>query len=244
MSNHVVLNNVDHKDLRILATRSAALGDQVMFALTFAAEFRNIQAHYPIVFRKDIETGEFQPIAMFGFEEHENLFLDDGGWTVPYVPLAIERQPFLIGQAQASTDGDEQQVVVHIDMDSPRVSRTEGEAVFMTHGGGSEFLDRTTSVLRTLHEGLAVNQVFVQALLTLELLESFTLDVELSSGAQHRLVGFYGINEDKLAALDADVLARLHEKGYLQAIYMVIASMSNWRDLIKRRDTHQTLSQD
>jgi hypothetical protein len=236
MSNHVVLNNVDHKDLRILTGRSAELGDQVMYALTFAAEFRNIQAHYPIVFRKDSVTAEFQPIAMFGFEEHENLFLDATGWSVPYVPLAIERQPFLIGQAQETATGEAQQVVVHIDMDSPRVSQAEGEVVFMTHGGSSEFLDRTASVLRTLHEGLAVNKVFIDALLALELLESFTLDVELSSGAQHRLVGFYGINEDKLAALGAEVLAPLHEKGYLQAIYMVIASMSNWRDLIERRN--------
>ena len=39
-----------------------------MFALTFPAEFRNLQAHYPIVFRKT-RDGQFQPIALFGFRE-------------------------------------------------------------------------------------------------------------------------------------------------------------------------------
>ena len=48
----MLLNNVDHKDLRVITTRGAEYGDDVMFALTFPAEFRNIQAHYPIVFRK------------------------------------------------------------------------------------------------------------------------------------------------------------------------------------------------
>ena len=52
MTNSVLLNNIDHKDLRVITTRSAAYGDDVMFALTFPAEFRNVQAHYPIVFRK------------------------------------------------------------------------------------------------------------------------------------------------------------------------------------------------
>ncbi len=34
MSNHVLLNNVDHKDLRVIATRSAEYGDNVMLAAT------------------------------------------------------------------------------------------------------------------------------------------------------------------------------------------------------------------
>ena len=74
MSQHVLLNNIDHKDLRVDTARSAALGDDVMFAATFPAEFRNVQAYYPIVFRKTAE-GAFQPIALFGFQEGRNLFL-------------------------------------------------------------------------------------------------------------------------------------------------------------------------
>jgi hypothetical protein len=148
MAKHVLLNNVEHADLRIVTTRSAAYGDDVMYAITFPWEFRNLQAHYPIVFRKRPDTGEFQPIALFGFEPRENLFLTAGGWDAAYVPLTVERQPFLIGM-QASQDGP--QPVVHIDMDSPRISRTEGEAVFLAHGGISKFLDRINSVLHTIH---------------------------------------------------------------------------------------------
>jgi len=129
MANHVLLNNVDHKDLKVITTRSAKFGDDVMWALTFAAEFRSIQAHYPIFFRKDSQSGKFRAVAMFGFEDRENLFLADDGWDVPYLPLTIERQPFLIGFQQApESDSGERAAVIHVDMDSPRVSRSEGEA--------------------------------------------------------------------------------------------------------------------
>ena len=44
MSQHVLLNNVEHRALRVHAGHGAALGDAVMRALTFPAEFRDVQA--------------------------------------------------------------------------------------------------------------------------------------------------------------------------------------------------------
>ena len=227
MSN-VLLNNIDHKGLRVITARSAAYGDDVKFALTFAAEFRNIQAHYPIVFHKTAD-GKFQAIALLGFQDKENLFLGPDGWDAPYVPLTIERQPFLIGFR-------DREPLVHIDLASPRVSRTEGEALFREYGGSSDFLERMSSVLLTIHQGLEAMPAFIDALLQHDLLESFVLDVELNDRSQHRLTGFYTINEERLGTLDAGGLERMHKAGYLQAIYMAIASLSHLRDLIERRN--------
>jgi hypothetical protein len=227
MTRHALLNNVAHKNLRVITDRTARLGDDVMAVLTFPAEFRNVQAHYPIVFSKSKE-GEFSPLALFGFRDKQNLFLGAGGWEVPYVPLMVERQPFLIGNA-----GKEEQVI-HIDLDSPRVSQTEGEPVFLEHGGSTEFLDRMGSLLATIHQGLPATQPFVAALNEHNLLESFALDIKLRDGGEHRFAGFYTIQEERLAKLDAQTLARLHEKGYLQAVYMVIASLANFRDMVER----------
>ena len=227
MSN-VLLNNIDHKGLRVITARSAAYGDDVKFALTFAAEFRNIQAHYPIVFHKTAD-GKFQAIALLGFQDKENLFLGPDGWDAPYVPLTIERQPFLIGFR-------DREPLVHIDLASPRVSRTEGEALFREYGGSSEFLERMSSVLLTIHQGLEAVPAFIDSLLQHDLLESFVLDVELNDRSQHRLTGFYTINEERLGTLDAGTLERMHKAGHLQAIYMAIASLSHFRDLIERRN--------
>ncbi|HEY5972373.1 MAG TPA: SapC family protein [Pseudoxanthomonas sp.] len=226
MAQHVLLNNIDHKNLRVDTARSAALGDDVMFAATFPAEFRDIQAYYPIVFRKTVE-GAFQPIALFGFQEGHNLFLDNGRWDAAYVPLAIERQPFLIGR-------DGEALMVHIDLDNPRVGTGQGESLFLDQGGTTAFLDRITSVLLTLHDGLQAIHAFVDALLQHELLESFALDVELDDGSLNRLAGFYTINEDKLRALDGTALEQLHRSGFLEPLYMAVASVSRFRDLIDR----------
>ena len=226
MAQHVLLNNIDHMDLRVDATRGAAFGDDVMFAITFPSEFRNVQAYYPIVFRKT-DDGAFQPIALFGFQEGQNLFLDGNRWNAAYVPLAIERQPFLIGR-----DGDA--LLVHIDLDNPRVSSDRGEALFRDQGGTTAFLERMTSVLLALHDGLQATSAFVQALLQHGLLESFALDVELGDGTLNRLEGFYTVNEEKLGALDGPELKALQRAGFLEPLYMVVASLSRFRDLIDR----------
>jgi hypothetical protein len=226
MTNNALLNNVEHQHLRVDTRRGIGLGDDVMYALTFPAEFRSVQAHYPIVFRKTAEGG-FQPIALFGFADGQNLFLDETNWHADYVPLSIERQPFLIG-----VDGDE--LMVHIDLDNPRVGNELGESVFLEHGGTSDFLERMNSILLTLYQGLQSTPAFVTALLEHDLLESFTLDVELDDGSRNRLAGFYVINEERLTGLDGTILGRLNRDGYLQPIYMAIASVSNFRALIAR----------
>lgn len=228
MANTALLNNVEHKDLRVDTARRRGLGDDVMHAPTFPAEFRNVQSHYPIVFAKTPEGG-FQPLALFGFEDGQNLFLGENGWDAPYVPLAIERQPFLIG-----VQGGEP--LVHVDLDSPRVRAGGGEPVFLEHGGTTPLLERMSSVLLALYEGLQATPAFVAALVEHGLLESFTLDVALADGAQHRLAGFYTIHEERLAALGGDVLGRLNAAGHLQPIYMAVASVAQFRSLIERRN--------
>ena len=130
--------------------------------------------------------------------------------------MVTERQPFLIGR-----NGDE--LLVHVDLDSPRVSATDGEALFLEHGGSTEYLERINSTLLTIHQGLEATPPFIAALLEHALLESFVLDVEADDGAMQRLAGFYAINEERLAALDGAAVARLHQRGYLQAIYMELA---------------------
>jgi hypothetical protein len=235
MPNHALLNNVEHKQLRIVTARGAAWGDALMSALTFPAEFRELQAHYPIVFAKNADGTSFDPIALFGFQQGENLFLGAGknGWDAPTIPLTVERQPFLIGRP---ADGAEDQLLIHVDMDSPRLSTLEGEPLFLSYGGSTEYLERVSRVLRSIHDGLETSKSFIEALLHLELLESFVLDIELDDGSQNRLAGFYTINEERLASLKADQLARLHEAGYLQAIYMAVASLSQFRGLIERKN--------
>ena len=229
MPKSVLLNNVEHKDLRVITRRGAEFGDNLMASPTFPAEFRDVQACYPIVFRKTTDGLGFEPIALFGFQEGENLFLNGDRWEAHYLPMLVERQPFQIG-----INGTE--LMVHIDIESARISQADGNEVFKPHGGNTEFLEHTTSLLLAIHQGLEATPPFLAALLEHELLESFVLDIELNDGSQNRLVGFYTINEDRLAALSGEAVAKLHQAGILRAIYLVIASLSNFRILIDRKN--------
>ena len=228
MPNPVLLNNIDHAAMRVIPTRGAAYGDNVMSALTYPDEFRTLQAHYPIVFQQNGEGG-YHALALFGFQQGENLFLDGEHWDAPEIPLSVQRQPFMIG-----ADGEE--LMVHVDLDSPRLSREQGEPLFLPQGGNTDYTERMASTLRAIHLGLQGARGFIGALLEHNLLESFVLDITLDDGSDNRLAGFHTIHEERLAALDGAALERLHRAGHLQAIYMVLASLSQFRTLIDRKN--------
>ncbi len=237
MSNHQILNNADHSDLRVHTEAGAALGDDVMAAIIVPQEFRQVQVHYPIVFRRDNDTGRFSALALFGFESGENLFLLEAGWDARYLPLSISIRPFLVGRAS----DDDGQAQIHIDMDHPRIAEGgEGTRVFDEQGLLTPFLEDISEKLGLLHEGYETSTQFFEALERYELLEPFVFEVPLTNGSKNSLVGFHMINEDKLRALDADALGSLQSDGHLMPIFMAIASLSNLAELAARKDTKES----
>ncbi|MFD1217595.1 MULTISPECIES: SapC family protein [Microbulbifer] len=237
MANAVLLNNVEHRDLRIDTTRSAAFGDDSWYALTFPLEFRALQGHYPIFFQKDAKTGDFFPLVLLGFQPGENLYLSDSGWAASYIPLTIRREPFLIGRQNVVEDGVRKtRRVIHIDLDNPRVNHEHGEPLFLEYGGNSPYLDGVSDMLEAIHQGVEQNAQFIPALQIHGLLESFTLDVTLDNGETNQLKGFYTIDEERLRTLSAEDLSKLHRAGFLEAIYMVLASQAQVRRLVDEKN--------
>ena len=241
MVKHALLDNVTHKDLKIMVKRGAEYGDNLWHAPVVPREFRQVAATYPIVFRKVAASNQFEAVALFGFAAKENLFLDQQGWQADYIPLSVERIPFMIGQATDRITG-EQQLVMHVDMEHPRVSFTEGVSVFLEQGGNSPFLERMNSVLAELMSGLNASKRFVDILQAEDLLEPFTLKFPLNAGESIALAGFYTINEDVLRALNGDQLARLHNQNFLELIYLVIASLANIGKLIRKKQNQISLA--
>jgi hypothetical protein len=233
MARHALLNNVDHQDLRVILRYGAEFADNVATVLTFPTEFADLQREYPIFFRKDRTTGEFQSVALLGFQEGENLFLEGGRWNANYIPGIVARGPFLIGFQEQQVDGAmRKEPVIHVDVDHPRVSRTEGQPVFLPHGGNSPFLDHVAAVLRGIHKGLEVSRAMFAAFTRLELIEPMKLEVKVSNTETYALDGLHTINEEKLRALDGESLLQLHRAGFLQGAYLVIASLGNVKSLM------------
>ncbi|MFG6468454.1 SapC family protein [Roseateles sp. BYS87W] len=230
-----LLDNVTHRHLRIHTERAAHLGDARQSALALPAEFRQLQAHFPIVFQLVEGQGTnagFQPVALFGLEEGQNLFLTPTGWDAPVMPMALQRDPFLIGR------GPDDSLQLHIDLDSPRIVRPEegevGTALFMPHGGFSDHLDHIVQLMEHLHAHAQQLPLFIEALTRHQLLEPFVIDIESPSGEQHRLTGLFTIHEERLHALPGEALEALAREGHLLPIYMQIASLAQLPVLLER----------
>jgi hypothetical protein len=233
MSQYEVLKKEKHRQLRIKTGYGAALGDAVMYVMTYPMEFRDIQSCYPILFTKDSNTGGFFAAAVLGFEADQNLFLKDNGWDASYIPAVVQRQPFLIA---TGGDGDNASPVVSLDLDHPRVSQDDGETLFDSEGASTDFLKQKIALLDKLHRGLQHSSGFIDTLLQHELLEQITLDLAFNDGSKKSVQGFYCIAEERLYQLKGDVLESLNQAGYLQPVFMAVASLSRMRDIIERRN--------
>ena len=237
MSTFELLNNVDHKDTRIITERSARYGDAVMFSMIFPFEFRSVQASYPILFHRD-PRGELYPVALFGFEAGENLFLDDSGWHARYVPAMIRRQPFLIAFEGASTQGEgERRRMLSLDAAHPRVSKERGEPLFQPLGGRTPFLEDMATLLETLYQGGELNRQFVLALQDLGLIEHVTFDIALANGSRNQLLGFFAIDDEKVRGLSDQALGQLSSSGFLMPLFMMLASTTNVRTLVEMKNS-------
>ncbi len=233
-----MLNSVDHRDVRIITDRSAEYGDNVMFVMTSTFEFRSVQAFYPILFHRD-ERGEIYPVALFGFEPGENLFLDETGWHARYVPAMIRRQPFLIAFEAEQGQGGERRRMLSLDMDSPRVSKERGEPLFGPLGARTPFLEEMATLLETLYHGAELNKKFVEALQEHGLIESVTFDIALDDGSRAQMLGFYAIDEEKVRELSDQALGQLSRNGFLMPLFMMLASTMNVRTLLDLKNARR-----
>ena len=235
MARHVLLNNVEHKNLRVVTRHGKDFGEAVGSVPTFPTEFAEILRDYPIFFRKDNNTGEYGCIALLGFTRDENLFLDGDRWDASYVPGIVARGPFLIG-FQERQDGGElrREPVIHIDMEDKRVGETEGEQVFLENGGNSRYLDSVANILAGLNEGIAASKAMFAAFTAYDLIEPVQLEIKFGSG-KYDIVGLHTVSANKLSNLTAEQLFELNRSGFLQGAYLVLASLNNVQKLIDRK---------
>jgi hypothetical protein len=235
MTNHVLLDNITHKNLRIRREHGAEFGDNVGAVPTFPTEFADVQREYPIFFRRD-PNGAFYSVALLGFAKDENLYLKGDRWDATYVPGIVARGPFLIG-FQERQEGAEmrREPVIHIDLENPRVNETEGEPVFLEQGGHSPFLQRVSRVLAALNDGHIIGKQMLEAFNALELIAPVELEVKITGQEPVKLPGFYTLEREKLAGLDSAKLYQLHRQGFLHGAYLILASHVNLQKLIDRK---------
>ena len=237
MTNTVLLDNVAHKDLRVRTGYSREFGDGVNSVLVFPTEFAFVQREYPIVFRKD-PGGDYQAVALLGLDKDENLFLNEPGWNARYVPAVRQRGPFLIGFRNSQADGEPvREPVIHVDLEHPRISKTEGVAVFLPHGGHSPFLNQANRALQMIHRGAEVAKPMFAAFDEAGLIEPMKMEIGLDDRTQYNVPGFLTVSQERMAELDGATLERLNRQGFLHLAMLVITSLGNISSLaeLKKR---------
>ncbi|WP_188150875.1 SapC family protein [Teredinibacter waterburyi] len=241
MTNYVLLNNVQHSNMKIINRYSREAGDNNAAVLTFPTEFMDIQREYPIFLRKDNDSNSFQAVALLGIQKGENLFLDESpgsegsGWLGRYVPAVVARGPFIVG-SQEGTDGDQSQMVF-VDLDNVKVGEIEGAPLFQPLGGNSPYLDYISNILSTIHQGNEVATAMYAAFESMNLIEPLTVNIDLKNGDKHQLAGYYTISEEKLAGLDGMSLEKLNKAGFLQGAFLILSSLSNLQKLIEIKNS-------
>lgn len=235
MTQFVALHNQHHQQLRIDPERIEALGAHQQMVPVVLSEFLKLVVHYPIVFSKNSETGQFVCSALLGFTAGENLFWQNNQWQGIYTPLQIMRQPFFIGEQQGQT-------IICIDMESNVLTTGKGEAIFDSSGQETDYLQQAKTRLAALINGENETQVFIKTLLALNLIMPMALDISFANQQQQRIQGLYTINEETLAQLGSEQLMQLQQQGYLKPIYTMIASLGQIYALIQKKNAQLGLA--
>jgi SapC len=226
MTQIVPLNKETHRSLKVDGRASAAYGDNQRFVQVIVKEFPQLLVHYPILFSKDPRTGQFYCGAMLGFDEGENLFLDEWADREHYRPLMLQRGPFF---AQGPD--------LAIDLDDPRVGAESGKLLFTDQGQPSRYLQSIIWAFQDLSPGVEMTKLFITRLLELKLIEPVDVEVELEDGTIRRCVGLYTIDQEVLSRLPDEVVVELFRRGYLRLIHHMIASQKQVSVLARKKNS-------
>lgn len=234
LGQHVLLNNIQHHDLRLITRHGASLGDSVNQVLIFPTEYSEIQRHYPIFFRQT-EGGGFKSVALLGFDKDENLFLDGDRWDAVYVPAMQHVGPFLIGQPKPGPGEElpaDAQTMILIDPEHPRISTTDGEPMFLNQGGQSPALIQVMQVLQRVQSGSSVSAPMFAAFYEAGLLAPVEIEIKLDDRTSYILKDMFSISREALQRLDGGQLKALNDAGFLALAFWVVSSMSNLGHMI------------
>jgi hypothetical protein len=242
MSKAIVLNNVDHKDLKIDTRPAVSKNNDVNRSVIYVTEIGELHKEFPLVFYKHPEGGQTQLHAILGLEKDENLFMDTQGWTSRFVPALLARGPFSLGFKKAENQDEPASApVICIDMDDPRVNRENGEEVFLQFGGEAPYLSYVKKSLQIIEGGLQFDKTLFTLAESMELLEPVSIQIKLSNVEEVNFSDYYTVNQEKLAQLDGESLAKLNQYGVLSLLYFVLSSMGNFQRLIQLKNAKSAM---
>lgn len=227
-----ILTSDQHRSIAVDTRARPEYGDTVNRAIAFSAEFNELHREFPLLLRKTDEAPGFVAHAILGFEKDENLFVEGDRWISAHVPATLARGPFSLGYIRAEEGGDTPAgIKVMIDEQHPRL-RADGQPVFLPLGGETPYLQGIKRVLQTVDVGLRADRLLYHELVEMDLLEEVKIEISVFPELRYDFSGYHTINQQKLAALNAEQLLKLHRMGLLGPVYFLISSLGNFQRLV------------
>ena len=126
--------------------------------------------------------------------------------------------------------------VIHVDLDDPRISATEGEPVFLPQGGNSRYLDRVAGILNGIRTGLEVSKAMFAAFTAADLIEPREARDQVQF---RRAVRPARTAHDQSARSSPSSMPKpctsCNRSGFLQGAFLVTSSLGNVQRLIEMK---------
>lgn len=234
----VPINRETHAKTRIKPIQSFDFAKSFHMGSVMVHEFARSASVYPIVFLENKEKDEFQPVALFGLEAGENLFIDaQGGWKAAYIPAIIRRYPFALARLPDTED----QFTVCLDEASPVLNTDEGDLLFTDTGEPTAIIENVKRYLSEMQQMEVFTSEFCRFIAAHNLFSPLNMRVRYGDKIR-QITGCYSINEERLNNLSDALFLEIRHKQYLTPVFTHLTSLSQLERLAQLKDGHNAIS--
>ncbi len=226
--NYAPLNERDHGTVRIAEPTSSSELRSKTHTPIVRNELFMASSCFPVFILRDEERDQFVLATQFCLEAGQNLFLNNGQWNSPYLPLDIRRRPFAVAPSVGLNSGESYDILIN--MDSDLVQSDCGHNLYDS-GEETIFLKRQKEILTAFLAGQEATLSLIDALAEFELLTPIEILLSTDEG-QRRVTGVYGIHHGKLAELSPERVGDLQRRGMLQDCHFILGSYAQIQRLI------------
>ncbi len=223
-----------HSKLKVKANPGYTHAREMHVAGIVLMELAECAANFPLVLIERPDDRKFLLAAMLGLRAGENIYFGPQFWESTYVPLSVQRHPFVIGYDDRVPNGEE--ITTCLFTDSPFLNEKDGTPLFNDDGKESDLLKHWHQTLNNIFESQKLTDRFIQAVVKLDLIIPINLQLQQQNGEVRNVTGLFTLDEARLKALSTEQLRELHQSDFLPACYLIVASLHHLLHLIRMRN--------
>ena len=184
-----------------------------------AREAAHAAVHYPIVFTPAPSP---IPIVILSLSKGKNPFVRDGKWAKGiYVPAAIRRYPFILGEADENNRRP-----LCVDMAATQKAPSS-EAALVSDGAESDHLKASLNFCLAYQADSDTTARVGQQLDEAGLLVERSLSIDGVDGSKRKTGTFKMIDADALEKLPDETVVAMHKSGLMALVHAHLISIGN-----------------